>query len=89
MRLVAHSAACDLLQVVLREYKDNSRVTLADSRGGPGASSHVEVLGNNRFLEDLLFAAAGWHEKIDEDIIDSRILEVAKRIDQNVLKMGE
>ena len=66
-----------LLQVVVREYADEA--SLAMVRGGPGASSHVEVLRNQHFLQDLLHAAAGWYEEVDEQRIESGILEVAER----------
>jgi hypothetical protein len=75
------------LQVVIREYKDQSKITLTDQRGGPLASSHVEVLGNTQFLEDLLYAAAGWHHKIDEDRITSPIMEISHRIEEVGMKM--
>lgn len=59
----------------MREYADES--SFAMPRGGPGASSHVEVLQNQHFLQDLLHAAAGWYDEVDEQRIESGILEVA------------
>lgn len=70
------------MQVVLREYQDKSKITMADPRGGPGASSHVEVLGNPKFLTDLLHAAAGWHDAVDHDLVQSRIMDIVARVDQ-------
>lgn len=67
--------------MVLREYEDDSKITMSDPRGGPLASSHVEVLGNSRFLTDLLYAAAGWHDKIDDDLVQSKIFDIIKRVD--------
>lgn len=63
----------------MREYTDES--SLAMPRGGPGASAHVEVLRNQHFLKDLLHAAAGWYDEVDEQRIDSGILEVASKVD--------
>lgn len=69
------------MQVVLREYEDQSKITMADPRGGPRASSHVEVLGNTAFLTDLLHAAAGWHDEVDADAVQSQILDIVQQVD--------
>lgn len=69
------------VQVVLREYEDQSKITMADPRGGPGASSHVEILGNNAFLTDLLHAAAGWHDEVDTDAVQSPIMDIVQQVD--------
>lgn len=70
-----------ILQVFVREYADASNYAMP--RGGPGSSAHVEVLRNQHFISDLLHAAAGRFEEIDENKIDSSILEVSALIDQN------
>lgn len=72
-----------MVQVVLREYKDSSKITMSDPRGGPGASSHVEILGNPDFLTDLLHAAAGWHDEVDSDAVQSRIWDIVQRVDES------
>eukprot|EP00892_Ulva_mutabilis_P006675 jgi/Ulvmu1/437/UM001_0444.1 len=69
------------VKVVLREYEDASKITMSDPRGGPLASAHVEVLGNRDFLTDLLHAAAGWHEEVDTDAVQSPIRDITARID--------
>jgi hypothetical protein len=70
------------LQVITRERKDETKISLTDFRGGPKASSHIELLGNRELLEDLLYAAAGQHDRIDQDVFTSNIQEIATRIAQ-------
>jgi hypothetical protein len=72
-----------MLQVITRERKDDTKITITDLRGGPKAASHIELLGNRELLVDLLYAAAGWHDEIDEDVFTSNIREIVARIPQS------
>lgn len=47
--------------------------------GGPGASTHVEILGNQEMLADLLLIASGRAEDMG-DIVHSDIRGIAARI---------
>ncbi|KAI8473073.1 MAG: hypothetical protein J3K34DRAFT_412117 [Monoraphidium minutum] len=46
-------------RVVVREYPHEPVFSLTDPRGGPGASTHVEILGHDGVLADLLRIASG------------------------------
>jgi hypothetical protein len=72
------------MQVVVRELKDEGKITLTAPRGGEKASSHVELLGNVHFMHDFLHAAAGRHDEIDQDIITSDIDRITSRFPQRI-----
>lgn len=48
-------------------------------RGGPGASTHVEILGNEPMLQDLLNIVAGKGEGMEEQYF-SDIRNIASKI---------
>jgi hypothetical protein len=73
-----------MVQVILREIKNESKITLTTPRGGDKASSHVELLGNVHFMHDFLHAAAGLHDEIDLDIITSDIENITNRFPQRI-----
>ncbi|WIA16398.1 hypothetical protein OEZ85_013090 [Tetradesmus obliquus] len=67
------------LQVVLLEYPNKPGPVLKDTRGGPGASTHVEILGNEGMLNDLLRIVSGNGEGM-ADSTTTTIHSIAARI---------
>eukprot|EP00879_Flechtneria_rotunda_P012648 GHRR01013206.1.p1 GENE.GHRR01013206.1~~GHRR01013206.1.p1 ORF type:complete len:750 (+),score=225.44 GHRR01013206.1:937-3186(+) len=67
------------LEVITREYPHNPTPVLKDARGGPGASTHVEILGNELMLMDLLHVAAGKGDTVTNDY-KSNVQEIASKI---------
>ena len=51
-----------------------------DPRGGPRASSHVEILGHAGLMEDVLRIATGFEDDVVTDRHHSRIKEIAAAI---------
>ncbi len=48
-------------------------------RGGPGASTHVEILGNEEVMTDLILIATGAGREVGDRVI-SRINEIVSEI---------
>lgn len=67
-------------RVVVREYENEPVPAWVDPRGGPKASSHVELLGHQGVMEDVLRIATGFEEELVEDRYHSRIREIAAAI---------
>eukprot|EP00878_Enallax_costatus_P008458 GHUV01008840.1.p1 GENE.GHUV01008840.1~~GHUV01008840.1.p1 ORF type:complete len:707 (+),score=149.19 GHUV01008840.1:1658-3778(+) len=68
------------MEVVVKEYPNNPDTgLLSDARGGPGASTHVEILGNEPMLLDLMKIAAGQGDGMEE-VYHSDIRKIASRI---------
>lgn len=67
-------------RVVVREYANDPVPAWVDPRGGPKASSHVEILGHEGLMEDVLRIATGFEEEEVKDRYHSRIREIAAAI---------
>jgi len=67
-------------RVVVREYKNEPCASWVDPRGGPKASSHVELLGHAGAMEDVLRIATGFEVEELGDQYHSRIREIAAAI---------
>jgi len=67
-------------KVVVREYPNEPVPAWQDARGGPKASSHVEILGHEGLMEDVLRIATGFEEEQVTDRYHSRIREIAAAI---------
>lgn len=67
------------MQVVTRERLHEVQSAMRTRSLGT-ASSHIELLAHRQVLFDLLYAAAGEHDKIDDDIFTSNIREIVARI---------
>ncbi|KAG2436350.1 hypothetical protein HXX76_006657 [Chlamydomonas incerta] len=57
------------MKVVTREYKHKAVSMLQDSRGGPAAAAHIDILGNDAVLRDVITVAAGRVEELADSII--------------------
>jgi len=68
------------VRVVAREYKHTPVPLLKDPRGGPATGQHVDILGNEELIADVLRVACGKGEEVT-DRVHSRIREIAARID--------
>eukprot|EP00199_Chlamydomonas_sp_CCMP681_P006342 CAMPEP_0119105908 /NCGR_PEP_ID=MMETSP1180-20130426/3746_1 /TAXON_ID=3052 ORGANISM="Chlamydomonas cf sp, Strain CCMP681" /NCGR_SAMPLE_ID=MMETSP1180 /ASSEMBLY_ACC=CAM_ASM_000741 /LENGTH=189 /DNA_ID=CAMNT_0007091089 /DNA_START=51 /DNA_END=620 /DNA_ORIENTATION=+ len=68
------------LKVLTREYLHKPCSLLTDSRGGPAASAHVDILGNEELLTDVLRVATGAGDLVEERI-ESRIDQITAQID--------
>jgi len=66
-------------KVVVREYKNNPWPVYKDPRGGPEASTHVEILGNEPMLLDLINIVTGRGQDT-QDLYASNITQIAKNI---------
>jgi hypothetical protein len=67
-------------KVIVREYPNEPVPAWQDARGGPKASSHVEILGHEGLMEDVLRIATGFEEEQVTDRYHSRIREIAAAI---------
>lgn len=66
--------------VVTREYLDRPTGIMANPfRGGPRSGDHVDIMGNQELIEDILYIATGHGERV-EPRIESQIEEMAKRL---------
>eukprot|EP00300_Choanocystis_sp_HF-7_P042910 c956_g1_i1.p1 GENE.c956_g1_i1~~c956_g1_i1.p1 ORF type:complete len:631 (-),score=122.73 c956_g1_i1:33-1925(-) len=70
------------LPVVTREYKHRPTTTI-DSRGGPETAEHVDILGNEELIQNVLQVAAG--HTIDNRV-ESPIRNIADKIKAEMLK---
>jgi len=63
----------------VKEYKDKpSSRSLGSFRGGPASGDHIDILGNDELIEDVLTVAVGGHV---EQRIMSNIHSIAERWD--------
>ncbi|KAL6750042.1 Lecithin:cholesterol acyltransferase-domain-containing protein [Haematococcus lacustris] len=68
------------MRVVAREYKHIAVSLLADPRGGPATGSHVDILGNEALLSDVIRIVTGHGAEVG-DRTESRLPDIAKEID--------
>ena len=76
------------IKVYTRERKHEAHTSLSDpGRGGPSSGEHVDILGNQLVMEDVLRIATGFEveEKVDEDIIVSDLKKIVQMIDDHDL----
>ncbi|EFJ42118.1 hypothetical protein VOLCADRAFT_97885 [Volvox carteri f. nagariensis] len=68
------------MRVITREFKHRSVSLLQDARGGPATAAHIEILGNEAVLQDVIRIAAG---RLDElsDVIHSDIDRIAASVE--------
>ncbi|KAK9847960.1 hypothetical protein WJX84_005727 [Apatococcus fuscideae] len=66
------------VRIASREYVHEPTTAFNDYRGGPKASTHVEILSNALLIADVLKIAAG---EVLGDSITSNINEIAAKID--------
>ncbi|GLI65076.1 hypothetical protein VaNZ11_008503 [Volvox africanus] len=64
------------MRVVTREFKHRSVSLLQDARGGPATAAHIEILGNEAVMHDVIRVAAGRLDELD-DVIHSDIDRIA------------
>uniref|UniRef100_A0A0G4FT94 Phospholipid:diacylglycerol acyltransferase n=1 Tax=Chromera velia CCMP2878 TaxID=1169474 RepID=A0A0G4FT94_9ALVE len=71
-------------EVLLKEfrYRTPSGPSL-DLRGGPEAADHVDVIGNSEMIRDVLLAASGRRERIEQRV-HSQIFRLTEEIDRRV-----
>ena len=74
------------VRVFTRERKHEAEMSLADpGRMGPRSGEHVDILGNDGVIEDIVRIATGLEveEKVDKDVIVSDLINIVKRLDQH------
>ncbi|KXZ46616.1 hypothetical protein GPECTOR_42g827 [Gonium pectorale] len=64
------------MRVVTREFKHRSVSMMKDARGGPETAAHVDILGNEGVLADVIRVAAGRADELS-DVIVSDIDRIA------------
>eukprot|EP00198_Chlamydomonas_reinhardtii_P010411 XP_001699748.1 lecithin:cholesterol acyltransferase [Chlamydomonas reinhardtii] len=65
---------------VTREYKHKAVSMLQDARGGPAAAAHIDILGNDAVLRDVITVVAGRADEL-ADIVVSDIDRIAAAVD--------
>ncbi|KAG2454537.1 hypothetical protein HYH02_000382 [Chlamydomonas schloesseri] len=68
------------MRVVTREYKHKAVSMLQDARGGPAAAAHIDILGNDAVLRDVIAVAAGRTDELT-DVVVSDIDRIAEAVD--------
>jgi phospholipid:diacylglycerol acyltransferase len=68
------------MRIVSREYKHVQVPLLRDPRGGPATGQHVDILGNEEMLSDVLRVATGHGDEVQDRIV-SRIEQIADNVD--------
>lgn len=64
----------------MQEYKHIPVRLLKDPRGGPGTGQHVDILGNEELITDVLRVVCGAGQEVT-DRVYSRIMDIASKID--------
>ncbi|GIL59569.1 hypothetical protein Vafri_14321, partial [Volvox africanus] len=67
------------MRVITREFKHRSVSLLQDARGGPATAAHIEILGNEAVMHDVIRVAAGRLDELD-DVIHSDIDRIAAAV---------
>lgn len=73
------------IPVYTREYLHEPGFTVDDPmRGGPRSTEHVDILGHDDVMLDLLRVATGFElDQVETDRIESEIMDIAKRANAN------
>merc|ERR1712066_1103482 len=72
------------VKVWTKEYKHVPATMLADPRGGPMTSKHIDILWNTELLTDLLKIVSGDTKDMEKDRIFSNITTIGPKITKRI-----